>query len=443
MITIQMPSEAPHLHNPHSDSCGRTADSNIVPAQETRTSTPQHQSMLSTLPNACSTSNEGNSDGSGSNLNKRPKLSLQTSSLPMTFGKSTTALSLSLTTGPSSSPTVVNTFNNAFDVSRTDKSTSTAPSSLSTSSISRPRASRHSSPYSGIQLHKNSNGEDHPYRNPTGVRSILRNSPIPKSSLRQSSVAPTGSNNGDSGRRAFFPPRKQVRYTFPLEEEITTVTYVAKHSDILPSDSTSTSATTSSDGSGSDEDYSASDSGSTPSDEEASPDSRRHSRRKRRKGSNGLSEKQIHAAALRDGLVVHGKEEEYGKGTPQSPFLYGHRKRRREWRWTLGPLPTNEDSETLQKEDNNDEQPQPQPQLHFPEPSTRDNIPALDTTMGVTATATAAAIRPPSREDTDTDTDSIRTVASYVPLPDSLGSSPGVGPNSTFEELAMSPVHTS
>lgn len=214
------------------------------------------------------------------------------------------------------------------------------------------------------------------------------------------------------------------------------MTYIAKHSDILPSDSTSASVN-SSDASGSDEDYSGSDSGSTPSDEETSPGSRRHSRRKRRKGSNSLSEKQIHAAALRDGLVVRGKEEDYGKGTPQSPFLYGHRKRRREWRWTLGPLPTDEGQTAPKSQEDLH-----QPQLHVPNSSTRD-ISALDTSVGDTTTATAAAIRPPSREDTDTDTDSIRTVASYVPLPDSLGSSPGVGPTSSFEDLAMSPVHTS
>lgn len=225
-----------------------------------------------------------------------------------------------------------------------------------------------------------------------------------------------------------------MTYSFPLEEEITTATYVARHSDILPSDSTSTSANSSD---VSDEDCSGSDSGSTPSDEESSPGSRRNSRRKRRKGSNGLSEKQIHAAALRDGLVVHGKEEEYGKGTPQSPFLYGHRKRRREWRWTLGPLPTDNDQTTKRDQENPH-----QPQLHVPSPATRD-IPALDTSVGNAATATAAATRPPSREDTDTDTDSLCTVASYVALPDSLGSSPGVGPPSSFEDLAMSPVHTS
>ncbi|KAK2768438.1 hypothetical protein FQN54_000293 [Arachnomyces sp. PD_36] len=439
MIKIQMPSEAPHLHYSHSDSCGRTTDSNIVPAPEAAgTPTSQHQSMLSTsaLPGACSASTaKGSNNGSSGGLNKRPKLSLQTSSLPMTFGKSTTALSLSLTTGPTSSPTVVNTFNNAFDQSRTDRSTSTSTSSLSTS-IHRPRSSRHSSPFNGIQ-HLKSTNDDHPYRNPAGVRSILRNSPLPKSSLRQSSVAATGSSNGDTGRRALFPPKKQVRYNFPLEEEITTVTYVAKHSDILPTDSTSSSATTWSDGS-SDEDDSAADSGSTPSDPETSPGSRQHSKRKRRKNSTGLSEKQIHAAALRDGLVVHGKEEEYGKATPQSPFLYGHRKRRREWRWTLGPLPTNE-GQSSQKEQEDEVQ---APQLPPPRPNTLE-IPTLDTSMGATANATAAAIRPPSREDTDTDTDSIRTVASYLPLPDSLGSSPGVGTNSSFEELAMSPVHMS
>src|ERR1700722_16854645 len=76
--------------------------------------------------------------------------------------------------------------------------------------------------------------DDWPYKVPLGIRGILRNTPIPPS-IRKSSVC-SNSSSPRNGRRAFFPPPKRVCYRYPLEEEITTVKFVARHSDLSSSD---------------------------------------------------------------------------------------------------------------------------------------------------------------------------------------------------------------
>jgi len=236
------------------------------------------------------------------NSSKRPKLSLQTAALPITFGKSTTALSLSLNI-PTASPTVLNTFNNAYDIPRRG-----SPASPSTNNIlsARPRpASRLNSPYTSL-------AHDQPYTLPLGVRGILRNSPIP-SLPRRASLSASGST------RRFFPPPKRVAYRFPLEEEIKTVRFVVPHSEISSeedarsdSDVSTTSSHTSSSGSSSEDETT----------QKQNAVEKKHKRRTKRK---------IHAAGLRD---IKDQESQDGSGTP----VQGRRKRRREWKWTLGPL---------------------------------------------------------------------------------------------------------
>ncbi|GAB1209968.1 hypothetical protein APSETT445_008756 [Aspergillus pseudonomiae] len=49
---------------------------------------------------------------------------------------------------------------------------------------------------------------------------------------RRGSVPANGPNGGPGSRRVFFPAKKQVSYRQPLEEEIQTVRYTARHSDI-------------------------------------------------------------------------------------------------------------------------------------------------------------------------------------------------------------------
>ncbi|OJD09916.1 hypothetical protein ACJ73_10019, partial [Blastomyces percursus] len=97
-----------------------------------------------------------------SNASRRPKLSLQTSSLPMTFGKSTTALSLALSAGCSQSPTVRNTFSNAYDGFRRPTSSSTAcSSSPKCPSRAGKRSSSYLCNYQGV-------GDEIPYKLPLG-----------------------------------------------------------------------------------------------------------------------------------------------------------------------------------------------------------------------------------------------------------------------------------
>ncbi|KAJ9270868.1 hypothetical protein C8Q69DRAFT_68224 [Paecilomyces variotii] len=316
MIATPMSPQTSHVRHTGSDS-SRTSShlTSSFPSPATLSQEPPTtHNMLSTLPTTAP-------NGHGVGMSKRPKLSLQTTSLPVTYGKSTTGLSLSLATAnATASPTVLNTFNNAYELMR---------SSTSTVGDVSPSKGKIASPYA-TNRHK----ESVPYQLPLGVRSILRNSPIPASSRRQRSVSMTGNNmNGShSNRRLLFPASKQVSYRFPLEEEVKTVRFTARHSDMLDDSEPEISDESQSDDN-SNSQMSRSDSSS--SDEEASKcqgiSPLTHSKRKRRK-SAGVEGGKLQLSRL-DG---HASRLE----SPQTP-CQEHPKRRREWRWTLGPLPPN------------------------------------------------------------------------------------------------------
>ncbi|PYH87904.1 hypothetical protein BO71DRAFT_287505, partial [Aspergillus ellipticus CBS 707.79] len=269
----------------------------------------------------------------------RPKLTLQTSSLPRTFGSSSTGLSLSLTTGPTASPTVRNTFKNAYEV---------APPSATASPSSKLRFSKPSSPFT---THNS-------YQLPLGVRSILRNSPLDASCRRRSgSVATTGPNGGPSARRVFFPAKKQVSYRCPLEEEIQTVRYTARHSDLddepivpLPAATTTTSSDEDSDSNTS---AGPSDSGSSTSEDEPETGVSTAISGKAKKRKHQTAERQVRAVALMDGLpavsttTTTTSSSSSVTTTPQTPRRK-RAKRRCEWRWTLGPL---DQRETLPRDE--------------------------------------------------------------------------------------------
>ncbi|PTU18242.1 hypothetical protein P175DRAFT_0419223, partial [Aspergillus ochraceoroseus IBT 24754] len=247
----------------------------------------------------------------------RPKLTLQTSSLPITFGSSSTGLSLSLAAG-TASPTVRNTFKNAYDLPCPQSAT--ASPSRSTSRLSKP-----SSPFTSTN----------PYQLPLGVRSILRNTPLEPTRRRSNSVAPGGPTGASGSRRVYFPPKKQVTYRNPLEEVIKTVVYTARHSDLDSEPEPEISEA----GSDEESDYSASTSSSTSSsssitsDEDADPNSNPTDKKKKKKKRKYRSaERQVRAVALMDGF-----EDPYTSLTPQTP-RQGRLKRRCEWRWTLGPV---------------------------------------------------------------------------------------------------------
>ncbi|KAJ5567310.1 hypothetical protein N7535_006616 [Penicillium sp. DV-2018c] len=227
-----------------------------------------------------------------------------------------------------------------------------------------------SKPNSPYLLHPTNNPFNHrnPYQLPIGVRSILRNSPLDHSTRRRSVSISAGGNgpNGAGSRRVFFPAKKQVSYRYPLEEEIRTERYTAQHIDLLsPTPSPSPEAvqhendgpqtppepscahpdpeeeTADSDSSPSSLPETSASGDDTSADEgidPARPPALSKMERKKRR-SVGI-ERQVRAVALLDGV------EADGSSTPQTPR--DHRvKRRREWRWTLGPIniPSDKDAD--------------------------------------------------------------------------------------------------
>ncbi|KAE8158314.1 hypothetical protein BDV40DRAFT_276096 [Aspergillus tamarii] len=303
------PMQPPTSHYPPSEA-GPTAS---------QTTMPTASSQTSPCPSTVSHSNLSCSLSSNVTSNRRPtmrpKLTLQTTSLPLTFGTSSTGLSLSLATGPTASPTVRNTFKNAYEVAVPSSATA-SPSRSSNHRFSKP-----SSPYT----------TNSPYQLPLGVKSILRNSPLEPTCRRRGSVAANGPNGGPSSRRVFFPAKKQVSYRQPLEEEIQTVHYTARHSDITNQPNPESHEAGS--GEDSDSNTSAEPSDASTSDEDVEAKSSNNPLKSfgKKKRKHLSAEKQIRAVALMDGI------DKDGSSTPQTP-CQNRAKRRCEWRWTLGPL---------------------------------------------------------------------------------------------------------
>ena len=314
MLVVPMPPQTSHLHSPSTD-----APSYSRPPPPTTTA------AATTAPPPGDTRTK---------IASRPKLSLQTTSLPRTFGRSTTGLSVSLA---AASPTVNNTFKNAYEPC--PPSAIPATPSSSTASPTKSSSQKFTKPASPFPSYNSGN----PYQLTLGVKSILRNSPLEHTAHRRSRSVNSG--NGASGsRRVFFPPKKQVSYRQPLEEEIRTVHYVARHSDLLAEESDSDSdrhpektvregqALRNENGVDSDSDSSSS---LAPSDSSGSDDdhtgSTAASKSERKKRKNLSAERKVRAVALMDGL----ENDPYDASTPQTP-CQSRVKRRREWRWTLG-----------------------------------------------------------------------------------------------------------
>lgn len=177
---------------------------------------------------------------------KRPKLSLNTASLPSTFGKSTTGLRLD---APSiASPTARNTFSNAYgshhvtspealtphhDVrpkTRLCLDTSVTPThqqttrSSSTDSCMSATSATSASTESSISSTSTTDSFDKPvpYRLPFNHHSILTNSP--HGCLRR--------RKSFSSTRPMFPSPKRVSFRAPLTEDIHNNIYTLAHSDI-------------------------------------------------------------------------------------------------------------------------------------------------------------------------------------------------------------------
>ncbi|KNG50006.1 hypothetical protein DDE82_004619 [Stemphylium lycopersici] len=273
----------------------------------------------------------------------RPKLSINTEQ-PRILGK---GASLRLETLSAVSPTVRNTYSNAYErpstapalqrpqrpqlsiesdfaASSTNVSTNSAstPSSASTLSSTLTSASNESAS-SAI-----------PYKQPHNLASILSNSPA-------RSIIPRkmGSN------RPMFPAEKRVSFRTPLEEEITTTKYIMAHSDLDSSISTLSTISSSA----------SSTSTSTDSDVSASQDSLAVNT------SNAASQASISPLSLslekcsstcssvqssprpKNPRIGDKRDssssEDDSDSCPETPVA-GRRKRTRDWRWTLGPLPS-------------------------------------------------------------------------------------------------------
>lgn len=127
----------------------------------------------------------------------------------------------------------------------------------------------------------------------------------------------------------YFPAKKQVSFRPQLEEEIKTVRFVARHSDI-ESGSEHDSEVESESDSGSESGSSQSEDHSSSGEDDGDAQNRQVRRKKRKSIS---SERQIRAAALRDGL----DDERLAGALSAAPESSGQ-KRRCKWRWTLGNL---------------------------------------------------------------------------------------------------------
>lgn len=306
------------------------------PSSSTPPSTSSTMSCLSSQPSEHQT------------ITARPKLTLQTTSLPKTFGSSTTGLSLSFTTGPGVSPTVRNTFKNAYDVPSPASATCSPSKSVHGHRFNN-RTSKPTSPYIHHPPNTNPLNPRYPYQLPLGVRSILRNSPLDTPSHRRSGSTSAASSRG--GRRVFFPPKKQVTYRYPLEEEIRTVKYTAQHLDLVQEERDraeeaecdkakpeSKPPPTKEDEPEDSDSGNPSLSETSTSSEEASSDEwavggHTLSKTERKKRRTLSAERQVRAVALLDGLDA----DLDASSTPHTP-RQRRAKRRREWKWTLGPL---------------------------------------------------------------------------------------------------------
>ncbi|KAI4944850.1 hypothetical protein J4E91_008538 [Alternaria rosae] len=270
----------------------------------------------------------------------RPKLSINTEQ-PRILGK---GASLRLETLSAVSPTVRNTFSNAYerpataptlqrpsrpqlsiesDVPATTSGSTSAstPSSASTLSSTLTSASNDSATLSI------------PYKQPHNLASILSNSPA-------RSIIPR--KMGSS--RPMFPAEKRVSFRTPLEEEITTTKYTLAHSDIESSVSTlsslasTASTTTDSDASTSQPSLSLK-ALKNPSETSISPlqlsliSTSSSAESSPRPKSPRTGEKRDSSSS----------DDDDSDSAPETPVA-GRRKRTRDWRWTLGPLPSDNKS---------------------------------------------------------------------------------------------------
>lgn len=292
----------------------------------------------------------------------RPKLSLNTAQT-RTFGKGS---SLRLETLSAISPTIINTFSNAYEPPAAQ-----LPASSSEQKPTRPKLSINSSiqyqapeaateetqdartPSSAsISSASTANSATFPYSTSQILNSILANSPIPRLEPTRKMAA-----------RPRFPAEKKVSFRTPLEEEIITTQFPYAHYDAESASTSSllTNSTSSEDSvpdtaslspSGSSESLSSSSHSSqrtegsylkrsinslsisadspSPSRSPTSPAKRRLPHRGRNRLKTPRSPK--------TGEKRDSSSESDSDTCPETPVA-GRRKLNRDWVWTLGTLP--------------------------------------------------------------------------------------------------------
>lgn len=263
---------------------------------------------------------------------KRPKLSLNTSISPPTFGKKAT--SLRLETLSATSPTIRNTFSNAHEEESKLKGNGSKPkrptlSNLSTSNIiscdnlsPSPSTSDHLDATSSSSTSTSANSisttdsipASVPYKLAYNATSILSNSPLPRSSSQRRTFAQT---------RPMFPVTKKVAFRAPLTEDITTEKFTMRHSDIESSNSTISTLELSPP-----EAESEGEATSKVADAKSEGDALK---------SQAKAAKQKSAPSPRAGDKRDSSDEEDSDTCPATPVA-GRKKRHREWVWTLGPI---------------------------------------------------------------------------------------------------------
>ncbi|CBX93141.1 hypothetical protein LEMA_P040420.1 [Plenodomus lingam JN3] len=288
---------------------------------------------------------------------QRPKLCINTEQ-PRIPGK---CASLRLDLLSAVSPTVRNTFSNAYDQSAATATsaytayTASASASASAPVLGRPtkprlsidsnfsstRATPTSTPDSAATLSSaltsasssQSASSSIPYKQPHNLASILTNSPA-RSTLPRKMTTPA---------RPMFPAEKRVSFRTPLEEEITTVKYTLAHSDLQSSLSTlsSNESTTSTMPSGPEAANLKSSlcldtSHSTCPHQIAEPPSKSPSR------PLNCMDPATEISPPRKAPRIGEKRDSSSSdddsdSCPETPVA-GRRKRTRDWRWTLGQL---------------------------------------------------------------------------------------------------------
>ncbi|MCJ1403980.1 hypothetical protein MMC11_007204 [Xylographa trunciseda] len=197
MTTLPIRLQSPSLQIQYNETCHRAGKRNLCmsapPAQpelKPPSSTTMSVSILP-LPRL--------------SIPKRPKLSLQTSTIPQPFApRSANALSISHS---SDSPTLRNTCENALRA--TPAASSSAQMLEVSAQPSRPRGFSEFHPSSSSPLSSTETSPSIPYYLPIGARSILRNSPLPPRYVTATSTRTP---------HRMFPPVKRVVFHEKLEE---------------------------------------------------------------------------------------------------------------------------------------------------------------------------------------------------------------------------------